>query len=148
MTRILLTVLAGLLLVAAPASAASYKGKTKGGSSITFKLKGTKISKVSTVVPTVCVETTGGFGSRSGAEIYKPPGAFKLGKQGKKKKLQPAAMNQGIEATKNYTFTSKRKKSGRITGKLKLNFSFLIPSLYGASIYICSGSTSYSAKAR
>jgi len=35
------------------ARAAAYKGKTKGGSSITFALKGSKVTGIRTVVPTL-----------------------------------------------------------------------------------------------
>jgi len=65
----------------------------------------------------------------------------------KSKALQPAAMNVGAKATKNYEVTVNRR--GRtVSGKLKLNFSFLIPDLYGARIYICSGVTTFSATPR
>ena len=145
------TALALTALVAAPAAAeaASYKGKTKGGSSITFKLSGKRISKINTVVPTLCVETTGSGLSRAGAELFQPPGKFKLGKTTKRKALQPAAMNGGTKATKNYTVSAKRS-GGKVTGKLKVNFSFLRLDLFRRLpyTYICSGSTTFSAKAR
>ena len=66
----------------------------------------------------------------------------------KSKALQPAAMNVGARATKNYEVTL--KKRGRVvSGKLTLNFSFLIPDLWtGAKIFICSGSTTFTARPR
>jgi hypothetical protein len=129
------------------AGAAPYKGKTKGGSSVTFALKGKKVTGIRTVVPTICLETTGNYGSRAGGELFQPVKPAPVGKTVKSKALQPAAMNSGIEATKNYEVTV-RKRGKVVSGKLKLNFSFLIPDLYGARIYICSGSTSFTARPR
>ncbi|MDQ5895357.1 MAG: hypothetical protein QG596_1618 [Actinomycetota bacterium] len=128
------------------AGAAPYKGKTKGGSSITFALNGSKVTGIRTVVPTLCLETTGGYSSRAGGELYQPVAAGRIGRTMKSKALQPAAMNVGARATKNYEVTLKQR--GRVvSGKLKLNFSFLIPDLWtGAKISICSGSTTFTAR--
>ncbi len=131
---------------ASPASATKYAGKTKGGSSISFKLNGSKLKAIKTVVPTICIETTGTYGSRAGGEIFRPPKG-QLGKKVKSKALQPAAMNQGIKATKSYTVEA-RRSGKRIKGKLRLSYSFLIPDLYGSKVFICSGSTSFSATPR
>jgi len=126
------------------AGAATYKGKTKGGSSVTFNLNGTKATGIRTVVPTLCLETTGGYSSRAGSELFQPVAAARIGGTVKSKALQPAAMNVGAKATKNYEVTLK-KRGRTVSGKLKLNFSFLVPDLYGARIYICSGSTTFTA---
>ena len=58
------------------AGAAAYKGKTKGGSSITFALKGNRVTGIRTVVPTLCLETTGGYTSRAGSELFQPVAGF------------------------------------------------------------------------
>lgn len=135
------------LFAADLAGAAPYKGKTKGGTTVTFALKGKRAEGIRTVVPTICLETTGNYGSKAGGEIFRPPVPGRVGRTVKSKALQPAAMNMGIEATKNYEVTLKRR--GRVvTGKLKLNYSFLVPDLYGARIYICSGSTTFTARPR
>lgn len=132
----------------AGAAATQYKGKTKGGSSVTFKLQGKQAKGIRTVVPTICVETTGTYQSRAGSELYRPVKPGRIGKTVKSKALQPAAMNQGIKATKNYEVTL-RKKGRKVSGKLKLNFSFLIPDLFtGAKIFICSGTTTFTASPR
>jgi hypothetical protein len=151
-TRTLAVAVAATLVLvpAALAKPVAYKGKTKGGSSITFKLTGKKAKSINTVVPTICVETTGTYDSRAGAELFQPPGKFKLGKETKAKALQPAAMNAGNDATKNYTVKlgKKKKRSGKIAGKLSLNFSFIRPGLtiYDLKIFLCQGSTTFSAK--
>lgn len=139
---------AWFLFAADMAGAAGYKGKTKGGSAVTFKLNGNKATGIKTVVPTICLETTGGYASRAGGELFQPVAPARIGRTVKSKALQPAAMNQGIEATKNYEVTFK-KKGKKVSGKLELNFSFLIPDLWtGAKIYICSGSTTFTATPR
>ena len=138
--------------LAGPAAAKSttYSGKTSGGTKITFKLSGSKISKIETMVPTVCM-STGSSVPRNGGELYRPPGSFTLG-AGKQKasELQEAAMHYA-EVTKNYHFTGKRKANGTVTGKLHVNFSFLTLS-YGYSLgtipWICSGDATFTAKAR
>ncbi len=130
------------------AGAAPYKGETKGGSSITFGLKGKKTTSIRTVVPTLCLETTGGYSSRAGSELFQPAAPGRIGRTVKSKALQPAAMNVGAKATKNYEVTLKQR-GRRVSGKLKLNFSFLIPDLWsGSRIFICSGSTTFTAKPR
>ena len=145
----LFTILFGawFMFAAENAGAAPYKGKTKGGSSITFALKGNRVTGIRTVVPTLCLETTGGYSSRAGSELFRPAAAARVGRTVKSKALQPAAMNVGAKATKNYEV--RLIKRGRaVSGKLKLNFSFLVPDLYGARIFICSGTTTFSARPR
>jgi hypothetical protein len=148
-TAVALTLAALLAGSAAAAGSSAYRGKTKSGSSISFAVAGSTISQVVSGVPTTCLETTGSYASRSGLELYEPPGAFRLGTTGKTKALQPAAMNQGIKATKNYTFSS-TTSGGKIRGTLKVSFSFLRPGadIYHSLIYICSGVTTFVASAR
>jgi hypothetical protein len=138
-----------LALVAVPtANAADYSGKTKGGSSISLKLKGKKASGIRTVVPTICIESTGSGKTRAGSELFQPPGSFKLGRKGTAKALQPAAMNMAADATK--TYTVELRKSGRrgVKGDLRVSFSFIRPglTLYDMEIWLCNGTTSFSAK--
>jgi hypothetical protein len=143
---------AALLLAgtAQGAAAGSYSGTTKAGNAIRFQLAGKQVRAISTGVPTVCLETTGSGQSRAGVELFQPPGAFALGKTAKARALQPAAMNQGIRATKNYTVTTKPAAGGRISGRLQLSFSFLRPGfdIYHSYIYMCTGSTTFSATPR
>jgi len=138
-------------LQATPAHATTvtaYKGKTEGGGRISFRLAGNTISHLSGGVPTVCLETMGSHQSTAGAELFQPPGRFRLGRTTQIKALQPAAMNQGIKATKTYTLRATRARAGRVKGRLRLSFSFLRPgpSIYQSYIYICSSSVSFSAK--
>src|SRR5919204_1779896 len=142
---IILATAALLAAGAATAAGGGYRGKTRDGSTIPFRLAGKTISGVNTAVPTICLETTGSYQRRSGIEIYQPPGALRVGATVKTKALQPAAMNRGIKATKNYTFTSAAAPGGKIRGTLKLSFSFLAlgPDPYHSYIYICTGATTF-----
>ena len=141
--------LAATLAVGVPAAAATtLHGTTKGGHAITLKRSGHKVSKIKTMVPAMCVETTGSGYTRAGGELFRPPGAFALGGTHKAKKLQPAAMNQGIKATKNYTVKLRSAGGNAVRGKLSVNFSFLIPDLYRSLpyMYSCQGTTRFTAR--
>ena len=99
------------------------------------------------MVPAMCVETTGSGYTRAGAELFRPPGSYALGHRKKAKALQPAAMNQGIKATKNYTVKLRDAGGGAVSGKLSVNYSFLIPDLFRSMsyIYMCQGTTTFTA---
>src|SRR4051812_31750386 len=110
------------LAVAVPsAGAATLHGTTGGGSKVTLKRSGAKVSKIRTMVPTMCVETTGSGFTRAGGELFRPPGAFAMGRERKAKALQPAAMNHGTKATKNYTVKVTNAGGRAVSGKLSVN---------------------------
>jgi hypothetical protein len=152
-TTLTAIVAAGLVPAAAEAKAVSYKGKTRGGHTITFKRSGSKLSGVSTMIPTICVSTTrsGPGTTKAGADIYQPGGRFKLGKQVKRTIKQGSAFYSS-PITKHYTFKSKAGRRGKVTGKLNVNFSYLVPDLIGYFgsylIFICQGSTTFQATPR
>ncbi len=134
-----------LALAAVPAEAATkkYVGETKGGTKITFKQKGKKVSKLKTMIFVNCVSLQTST-PRSGIDFYEPPKAMRIGKEVKQSKLQPSAV-AGWEVTKNYTVNLTRKGK-KVKGKLALNFSFLVPDLYNPKIYVCQGTTRFTAK--
>lgn len=145
MKRALALGAAALALVAIPAEAGAkkYAGKTKGGTKITFQQKGKKVSKLKTMVFVTCVSAQTST-PRSGIDFYEPPKPVRIGKESKQKKLQPSAV-AGWEVTKNYTVKLSRR--GRKTkGKLAVNYSFLVPDLYNPKIYICQGTTRFTAR--
>ena len=153
-TSSILIALLALAVAAAPAGAktVAYKGKTKSGHSITFKRDGAKIKNVQSMVPTVCLTTSGGTDStRTGGDIYKPPGAYELGKTTKRKGFQRTPFYPA-KVTKNYTLTAKPGRNGKVTGKLDENFSFSLLGLDPWSgnsyirIFICQGVTTFTAK--
>jgi hypothetical protein len=129
------------------ASAATLHGTTDGGTKITLKRSGDKVTKVRTVVPTMCVETTGSGMTRAGSELFRPPGSYAVGRHRKSKALQPAAMNSGAKATKNYDVKLTDVDGRAVRGKLSVNFSFLIPDLFRSMpyIYMCTGTAKFTA---
>jgi hypothetical protein len=143
-----LTAAATLAIGVPTASAATLHGTTKDGTSITLKRSGAKVSKIRTVVPMMCVETTGPGYTRAGSELFRPPGSFILGAAGKVEALQPAAMNSGAKATKTYRVTVRSGSGGAVRGKLSVSLSFLIPDLFRNMpyIYMCTGTTSFTAR--
>lgn len=155
LSTLALALLAILVMVAAgPGSASAakpaggkYTAKTENGGKFTFKLSGKKVSGIKGLLPTICLETAGSYQSRAGSELFRPPGTFVLGKNKKAKAKQPAAMNQGIAATKNYEVLIKPSGS-KLKGKVKLNYSFLTPGpdIYTSYIWICQSSVSLTAK--
>jgi len=151
-TRALRTIamaVAATLAVGVPsASAATLQGKTDGGTRITLKRSGSKVSQIRTAVPAMCVETTGSGRTRAGSELFRPPGSFTVNRERKTKALQPAALNQGIEATKNYAVKLTAAGRRAVRGELSVNFSFLIPDLFRPMpyVYSCQGTTTFTAR--
>jgi hypothetical protein len=134
-----------------PASAATaqgktlaYKGKTRDGDPISFKVAGPRITRLSAYVPTLCLATEGL--PMSGTDPFDPPGAFKLGTTAKVTAKRDNAIWNTSQVTKNFFVTSKRDRAGRITGKLHVDYSFLqILFTYPISArpYVCSGDTTF-----
>ena len=141
-----------LLAPTAPAmgKTLTYKGKTKGGHTITFKRNGKKVWYIYTAVPTVCLSyNRPGAKPISGAEEFNPPGPQIVGKKGTWKYLQKPSLYYN-KVTKHYevTINKSRSRKGKLTGKLHLTFSFMYPT-YPIPLtinYGCVGKTTFSAK--
>jgi hypothetical protein len=140
--------LVALLAVAAPASAKQktvyYKGKTRYGNSISFALKGNRISKIDGWVTTTCVPTKGTPTTRP-AEFH-PPGSFRLGRT-RKTSLTEYVSWWG-DTTFNYKVSLKKQKGNVWLAKLHMNYSytqFLLPG--GGDVdqilYVCQGDDSF-----
>lgn len=145
-----LALTACLAIAAAPANAiqsGSYKTKTKNGFQISYKVKGSKVSKFNGLVPASCISPTGG--TRVGGEVFRPPGKFTIGKTRKVKTKQRAAMNSS-KVTKNYKVTLKQTEGGGLKAKLHVNFGFLTfeYGVYGPSLktWICRGDDSFTVR--
>lgn len=137
------TLALALAAVPAQADAKKYVGKTTGGTKITFKQNGNKVKNLKTMVFVTCtsLQTTV---PRGGVDFYRPPKAVKIGKEVKQKKLQPSAV-AGWDVTKNYTLKLTRK-GDKTKGKLAMNYSFMVPDLWNPRIYICQGTTRFTAE--
>jgi hypothetical protein len=128
----------------AHAKTLTYKGKTRDGDPISFRANGSRISKLSAYVPTLCLATEGI--PMSGTDPFDPPGAFKLGGTTKVTAKRDNAIWNTSQVTKNFFVTTKRGRAGQITGKLHVDYSFLqILFTYPISArpYVCSGDTTF-----
>lgn len=145
MNRFILTLsaVAAILVLPAGASAAKYVGKTDQGTKITFNLKGKKVSKLDSIVAVACMSPQSST-PKGGADWYKHPGSFTLGKTAKASERQPSAVAYG-NPTKNYT-TKTQAKGKKITGKLNYNFSYYEPDLYYPKTWFCVGVADFTAK--
>jgi hypothetical protein len=146
MKRILptLAVTGALFAAASPAASAAkaerYSGTTEAGYPISFVVKGNKLSKLKTTVPTTCIPSKGV--PRAGGETFEPPGSFRFGREGKVTATQTPAMHYA-DVTKNYRVTLSRFRRNRFTARLHVNFSFLTVDFSGSSPalnpWVCQG---------
>ena len=142
-------VLAGLLVAAGPAAAKSttYVGKTSSGHKITFKLKGNKVVNPEAGIGVTCLPIQGGGSPRTGADYMYPLIKIKVGTTKKFTTEQtPAFYWRKVEV--NQQFSSRRGRNGRITGKLRMQYSFLVSKypIGTFTIFSCLGTATYKAK--
>ncbi len=151
MKRTSMTALAviGVLGTAGPAAAKTthYSGTTDGGQSMAFKRTGNTISGFRGSIPTTCVPVRGGT-PRAGAELFEPPGSYRIGRQRKTQAVQDAAMHYA-DVTKHYRVRLTRTRRGGFKARLHVNFSFQTvaydswgPFLQG---WVCQGDDSFTA---
>ncbi|MGZ5312255.1 MAG: hypothetical protein ACXWZW_09845 [Solirubrobacterales bacterium] len=142
---------ATMLVAAAPATAkkkqastGNYAGKTAGGANITFKLaKGGKVKNLSSSIFVSCMSAQSSV-PKGGVDLFSPPAGLKLGTN-EAEVQQPSALTPW-NVTKHYTTTLRKAGKTRVTGELKLSFSYLIPDLYYPRIYMCYGTTEFTAR--
>jgi hypothetical protein len=150
-TLISLIAAAALLAVAAPAAGAAkgvpYKGKTTGGHTLTFKLDKRTMNSFVTGVPTTCLSIQGGGAPITGAEVWNFD-RVRLGLRNFKFSEQSKPTFHYNEVTRNHTVTTRRARSGKISGSIRVQYSFLIPKypIGTFSIYSCLGNTKFSAR--
>jgi hypothetical protein len=121
-----------------------YHGKTHAGDPISFKVTGSRVSGLSAFVPTVCLATDGL--PLSGTDPFDPPGSFRIGRTGKATAKRDNAIWNTSKVTKHFRVTLKRQRSGVLSGKLHVDYSFLqILFTYPISSrpYVCSGDTTF-----
>ena len=144
-----LLALAGLLVSAGPAAAKSttYVGKTSSGHKITFKLKGNKVVNPEAGIGVTCLPIQGGGTPKTGADYMYPLIKIRLGTTKKFQTEQTPAF-YWRKVLVNQQFTSRRGRNGRITGKLRMQYSFLVSKypIGTFSIYSCLGTATYKAK--
>ena len=145
-------VVLGLLTGASSAAAAkstTYVGKTSSGHKITFKLRGNKIVNPEAGIGVTCLPIQGGGSPRTGADYMYPLIKIKLGTKKKFKTEQtPAFYFRNVLV--NQEFTSRKGRNGRITGKLRMQYSFLVSKypIGTFNVYSCLGTATYKARRR
>jgi hypothetical protein len=126
-----------------------YSGTTKEGNAISFTLRGNKISKVRTEVPTLCASPGGG--PRAGTSAFDPSGAFAIGHRVSKHAKRENEMGVTSDVTKHFVVRSHRGKHRKVTVKLHVDYSFLeVQYTYPISskTFVCTGDDSFSLRTR
>jgi len=120
----------------------NYAGKTKEGTEISFAYRKGRIALLDTRLPSTCASGQGGT-PRVRISLFDPPDSlvFKAnGRESQFKVTEPWPERY-------YTVTA-RRRGKKVTGKLRLSWSLLIPdSIGGYSILTCVGTGNFSVKA-
>jgi len=103
-----------------------YAGTTRDGDAISFTLAGAKLTQLKAYTPTLCGTSDPGGLPLSGSDPFDPPGAFPLARVTKRTaKRENAIWNTNL-VTKNFVVSFRRGRHGVVTGKLHVDYSFLM----------------------
>ncbi len=146
-----LTVIA-LLALAAPASAGkavTYKGKTSSGHKVTYQVKNGRIRDLAAGIRMSCIPIQGGGAPTGGSEVFGFRGSLKISRHLSYSFMEKPAFHYNEVTMKNDLWLKRRGK-GSITGRMRLQYSFLIPKypIGTFTIYSCLGGGTFKAKAR
>ena len=146
-----LTVIA-LLAVAAPASAAkavSFKGKTSSGHPVTFKVKKGRIHDLTAGIRMSCIPIQGGGRALGGSDLFGFSGSRKIRRHDKWTFMVKPAFGFR-EVTTNYELWIKRRGKRAFSGRMRLQYSFLVSKypIGTFTVYSCLGGAKFKAKAR
>ena len=141
-----------LFAVAAPASAGNgvvYKGKTSSGHKITFKIKNGRIHDLTAGVRMSCIPIQGGGTPTGGPEVFGFRGSLRLKPHLKYTFMAKPAFYYN-EVTMNNELWLNRRGERTMTGRMRLQYQYLIPKYTPGtfSIYSCLGGATFKAKAR
>ena len=142
--------LVALLGVAGPALAAKpvkYQGKTSSGHKITFTVKNGRVHDLVGGIRMACVAIQGGGSPLGGVEVFGFKGSVPFKKHNSFSFMgQPAFYYN--EVTMNNDLWLKRAGKGKINGRMRLQYEFLIPKYTPGtfSIYSCLGGATFKAK--
>lgn len=146
-----LTVIA-LLALAAPAGAAkavTYKGKTSSGHKVTYQVKNGRIHDLTAGIRMSCIPIQGGGMPTGGAEVFGFRGSLHVKPHLRYSFMEKPAFHYSEVTMKNDLWLRQRGKR-TITGRMRLQYSFLIPKypIGTFTIYSCLGGGTFKAKAR
>ena len=126
-----------------------YKGKTSGGHKVTFRLRKGKMYEFMAGIGITCLPIQGGGKPSTYVDLWDARGWWiKQNIKNAKIKYEGPVAGYYNPVTKTHHITSKRKRNGKIGGKLRMQYSFLIPKypIGTFAIYSCLGHTKFSAK--
>lgn len=137
-------------VVAAPAASAApvrYKGKTDSGHKVTFTVKKKRIHDLTSGVRMSCVPIQGGGAPQGGPELFGFRGSVPLKPHVKWSFMSKPAFHYN-EVTMNHEMWTKRRPGGKVAGRMRLQYSFLIPKYPPGtfSVYSCLGGAKFKAK--
>lgn len=133
----------------AKSKAVHYAGTTRDGDPISFTLAGSKLTHLQAYTPTLCGSSDPAGLPLHGSDPFDPPGSFPLAHVTERKaKRENAIWNTNL-VTKNFVVSFKRGRRGLVTGKLHVDYSFLMI-VYSYPIsarpYVCTGDTTFTFK--
>jgi hypothetical protein len=145
-----LTVIA-LLAMAAPASASkavTYKGKTSSGHKVTFQVKNKRIRDLTAGIRMSCIPIQGGGSPTGGSEVFGFRGSLPVKPHLSYSFMEKPAFHYN-EVTMNNDLWLKQRGKRTITGRMRLQYSFLISKypIGTFTIYSCLGGATFKAKA-
>ncbi len=146
-----LAAVVALLAMTAPAAGAKpvkYQGKTSSGHKITFTVKQNRIYNLTAGIRQACVSIQGGGAPMGGSEIYAFRGYVPLKAHNKFSYMQKPAF-WWKEVTMNHELWVK-KRGQKITGRMRQQYSFLVPKfpIGTFQIYSCAGGAKFTARAK
>jgi hypothetical protein len=143
--------LIALLALAAPASAGkavTYKGKTSSGHKVTFQVKNGRIHDLIAGIRMSCIPIQGGGSPTGGSEVFGFRGSLKVKPHLSYSFMEKPAFHYN-EVTMNNDLWLKQRGKRTITGRMRLQYSFLIPKypIGTFTVYSCLGGGTFKAKA-
>ncbi len=144
--------LIALLVLAAPAfagKAVTYKGKTSSGHKVTFQVKNGRIHDLTAGIRMSCIPIQGGGAPTGGSEIFGFRGSLKMKPHLSYRFMEKPAFHYNEVTMKNDLWLKRRGKRA-FTGRMRLQYSFLIPKypIGTFTIYSCLGGGTFKASAR
>jgi hypothetical protein len=151
-TVILSLAVAALLATTATANAGkavTYTGKTSSGHKVTFKVKNGRVHDLVAGIRMSCIPIQGGGAPMGGSEVFGFRGSVKLKPHNRYSFMWKPAFHYN-DVTMNNDLWLKRRGKGRISGRMRLQYEFLIPKypIGTFTIYSCLGGGTFKARAR
>ena len=131
------------------ASGVKYKGKTSSGHPITFTLKDKRLYEMRSGIRVSCVSIQGGGAPLGGVETFGYKGWAPMSRKGVDFTFMKTPAFHYNEVTTKHTLSSRLNRRTRtITGKRRIQYSFLVPKYPIGTfvVYSCLGGGTFKAK--